>query len=78
MLDEQRSELMQSALTFDGTTVQEVLTPRVDLVAVNIDDPPQKIKELILGERFSRMPFLRRILTTSSEFFKPAITLKRR
>ena len=56
VLDEQRSELMQSALTFDGTTVQEVLTPRVDLVAVNIDDPPQKIKELILGERFSRMP----------------------
>lgn len=56
VLDEQRSELMQSALTFDGTTVQEVLTPRVDLVAINVDDPPEKIRETILGERFSRMP----------------------
>lgn len=56
VLDEQRSELMQSALTFDGTTVQEVLTPRVDLAAINVDDPPEKVRDIILGERFSRMP----------------------
>ena len=56
VIDEQRSELMRSALQFDDTTVQEVLTPRVDLVAIDIDDDPEEIKETILRERFSRLP----------------------
>ena len=56
IIDEQRSELMRSALQFDDTTVQEVLTPRVDLVAIDIDDDPEEIKETILRERFSRLP----------------------
>ena len=56
VIDEQRSELMQSALTFDDITVQEVLTPRVDLTAINIAYPPEKIKEIVLTERFSRIP----------------------
>ena len=56
VIDEQRSELMQSALTFDDTTVQEVLTPRVDLTAINVAYPPEKIKEIVLTERFSRIP----------------------
>ena len=62
VLDEQRSELMQSALAFDETTVQEVLTPRVDLTAINIDDPPEKSREIILGERYSRMPVFEKSL----------------
>ncbi len=56
VIDEQRSELMQSALTFDDTTVQEVLTPRVDLTAINIAYPPEKVREIVLTERFSRIP----------------------
>ena len=56
IIDEQRYELMRSALQFDDTTVQEVLTPRVDLVAIDIDDDPEEIKETILRERFSRLP----------------------
>jgi len=56
VLDEQRSELMRSALQFDETTVQEVLTPRVDLVAIDVDGDPAEIRETILAERFSRIP----------------------
>jgi len=56
VIDEQRSELMQSALTFDDITVQEVLTPRVDLTAINIAYPPEKVKDIVLTERFSRIP----------------------
>lgn len=62
VLDEQRSELMQSALDFDETTVQEVLTPRVDMTAINIDDPPDKTRDIILAERFSRIPVYERSL----------------
>ncbi|MEG1849483.1 MAG: hemolysin family protein, partial [Oscillospiraceae bacterium] len=62
VIDEQKSDMVQSALTFDDTTVQEVLTPRVDLAAINLDDPPEKIRELILAERFSRMPVYEKTL----------------
>jgi len=62
VIDEQRSELMQSALTFDNTTVQEVLTPRVDLTAINIDYPAEKIYDIVLTERFSRIPVFERTL----------------
>ncbi|MEA5135460.1 MAG: hemolysin family protein [Candidatus Fimivivens sp.] len=62
VLNEQRSELMQSALSFDSTTVQEILTPRVDVTAINIADPPEKIRDIILSERFSRIPVFERSL----------------
>ncbi len=62
VIDGQKSELVQSALSFDETTVQEVLTPRVDIAAVDIDDSPEEIKEIILGERFSRIPVYRKNL----------------
>ncbi len=62
VLNEQRSELMQSALSFDSTTVQEILTPRVDITAINMTDPPEKIRAIILNERFSRIPVFERSL----------------
>ncbi len=62
VLNEQRSELMQSALSFDSTTVQEILTPRVDITAINLADPPEKIRDIILSERFSRIPVFERSL----------------
>ena len=62
VLNEQRSELMQSALSFDSTTVQEILTPRVDITAINIADPPEKVREIVLSDRFSRIPVFERSL----------------
>jgi CBS domain containing-hemolysin-like protein len=59
VIDEQQSELMQSAMEFDETTAQEILTPRVDLVAISLDDPPEKIRSIVIGERYSRMPVYR-------------------
>lgn len=56
VLEEQESELVQSALEFDEKTAYDILTPRVDMTAINIEDDPEKIKEIILTERYSRMP----------------------
>ena len=56
VLEEQESELVQSALEFDEKTAYDILTPRVDMTAVNIDDDPGKIKDVIMKERFSRIP----------------------
>ena len=56
VLEEQERELVQSALDFDEKTVQEVLTPRVDITAVDIEDDAKEVAKLILSERFSRIP----------------------
>lgn len=56
VLEEQEKDLVQSALEFDETTVQEILTPRVNLIALDLDDSPQEILSTVTGERFSRMP----------------------
>ena len=56
VLEEQESELVQSALEFDEKTAYDILTPRVDMIAVDADDDIENIKELILKERFSRIP----------------------
>lgn len=59
VLEEQESELVQSALEFDEKTAYDILTPRVDMTAIDIDDDPEHIKEIILAERFSRIPVYR-------------------
>lgn len=56
VLEQQERELVKSALDFDEKTVQEILTPRVDLTAIDIDDSSENIKKIILEERYSRIP----------------------
>ena len=56
ILEEQESELVQSALEFDEKTAQEILTPRVDVTVIDIDDSREKIHDLIIKERYSRIP----------------------
>ena len=56
VLETQEKNLVQSALEFDETTVQEVLTPRVNVVGLNIDDNQETILSVITTEGYSRLP----------------------
>ncbi len=56
VLEQQESELVQSALDFDEITVEEVLTPRVDVVAVEEHENAETVKELFFEEGYSRLP----------------------
>ena len=56
VLEEEESVLVRSALEFDEKTAEEILTPRVDMVAIDINDPLEKNKNIILTERYSRIP----------------------
>ena len=56
VLEESESEMVRSALDFDETTAEEVLTPRVDVVFISEDDTPDKIKDIIFENRYSRIP----------------------
>lgn len=59
VLEEQESDLVQSALDFDEITVQEILTPRVDLVTIDVDDPLEEALRVVLDAHFSRIPVYR-------------------
>ena len=56
VLEESESEMVRSALDFDETTAEEILTPRVDVVFLNVEDSQQKIKDIIIENRYSRIP----------------------
>lgn len=56
VLDEDRSDLLQSTLDFPDTTVEEILTPRIDMLALDIDDDFATQMEVIGSSRFSRLP----------------------
>jgi len=59
VLEEGERELAQNALDFDETEVGEILTPRVNLVAVDIEKGIEKIKEAVLEEKYTRIPVYR-------------------
>lgn len=55
-IDEERSELLQSAIDFNDTTIKEIMIPRVDMIAVDIEDGIDEILETISNSPFSRIP----------------------
>ena len=59
VLEEQESDLVRSALEFDEITVQEILTPRVDLTAIDVDTPMEEALKAVMEAHFSRIPVYR-------------------
>ena len=56
VLDEDRSELLRSALDFDEISASEVMTARVDLVAVDIRSTREEIYAVACESNYSRIP----------------------
>ena len=56
VLDSRETDMMQSVIQFDDTTVQRILVPRVDLVAIDLQDSREDILHTMETSRFSRIP----------------------
>ncbi len=56
VIDENKGELLQSTLDFPETTVEEIMTPRIDLISIDINDDPEAIAKIIESSHFSRIP----------------------
>ena len=54
-LDEEQGELISSALQFGEVTASSILTPRVDVAAVNINDSPEEILAFLKTQTHSRI-----------------------
>ena len=56
VIDEDVSELLQNALDFSEISAQEVMTPRVDISALDLGDDSEPLTDRIDRETFSRLP----------------------
>ncbi|WP_411677500.1 HlyC/CorC family transporter [Caproicibacter sp.] len=55
-IDERNGELIRSAIEFNDLDANDILTPRVNIVAVDQKTPMEKITELFLNTNYSRLP----------------------
>ena len=57
VIDEEQGELLQSMLDFGDVTIEKIMTPRIDVVAIDIDDDAENIAAVISDStQFSRIP----------------------
>ncbi|WP_027409882.1 hemolysin family protein [Anoxybacteroides tepidamans] len=56
IIDNKEKELVHRSLDFDDILVGEIFTPRIDMVAVEVNQPIEKIRDIFLEERYSRIP----------------------
>ncbi len=55
-IDEDEAEMLQSVLDLSESKVYEIMTPRVDMVGIDITDSIESIKELFFESHYSRVP----------------------
>lgn len=63
-LNENESQLISSSIEFDDVLVEDILVPRVGVVAISLDMPMEQIKKLFLEHNFSRMPVYKGTIDT--------------
>ncbi len=80
VLEEERSELLQNALEFDDITVEEILTPRVNIAAVELHDDREEVTRVFLEQQYSRLPVYERDMDhivgviSQKDFFAAIVT----
>ncbi|MDD6046423.1 MAG: hemolysin family protein [bacterium] len=56
VIDEDRAELLQSALDFGDVLAYEIITPRVDMLAIDIEDDWEEVLKTAYDSPYSRIP----------------------
>ena len=56
VINEDKSEMLQSAIEFHDTAIAEIMTPRTSLVAIDISDGFEEAKKIAQSSIFSRIP----------------------
>lgn len=55
-IDEEEADMLQKVLDLSEITVEEIMTPRVDMVAVDVADDTDRIRDMFFKNKFSRIP----------------------
>lgn len=55
-IDEEEADMLQKVLDLSSINVEEIMTPRVDMIAIEVEDSIEEIKDLFFKTKFSRIP----------------------
>ncbi|MGD9909948.1 MAG: hemolysin family protein [Candidatus Izemoplasmatales bacterium] len=55
-IDEEEADMLQKVLDLSEITVESIMTPRVDMIAIEMNDDIDKITEVFFKNKFSRIP----------------------
>ena len=55
-IDEEEADMLQRVLDLSEITVEEIMTPRVDMIAIDIQKDVSQITDMFFKYKFSRMP----------------------
>ncbi len=55
-IDEDEAEMLQSVLDSNEKQVYEIMTPRVDMITIDVDDSIEDIKKIFFENQYSRIP----------------------
>lgn len=55
-IDEEEADMLQKVLDLSEITVEEIMTPRVDMVAIDIQASVNQIRDIFFKSKFSRIP----------------------
>lgn len=56
IIEEQDRRLIQSVVAFGDKTVREVMTPRPNIVGIEVNRPLEDLRRLVINEQYSRIP----------------------
>ncbi len=56
IIEEDDRRLIQSVVAFGDKTVREVMTPRPNIVAIEVNRPLEDLRRLVINEQYSRIP----------------------
>lgn len=56
VIDQVESEMINSVISFDETTAEEIMTPRTEVFMIDINDSFSEYKDEMLSLRYSRIP----------------------
>jgi len=59
VLDEEEREMVDGIISMEEMQASDIMTPRVDLIGIDLDDPPEKHREIAANVKFRYLPVYR-------------------
>jgi CBS domain containing-hemolysin-like protein len=59
IIEEEEREMIESLFEFAETRTGEIMTPRTEICAVSFDATIKEVRDLMIGEKYSRLPVYR-------------------
>lgn len=59
IIEEKERELIETMVEFSETRASEIMTPRTEICAVSFDSSVREARDLMIGEKYSRLPVYR-------------------